>query len=192
MAVRISGVLVALALLLGLGNAIGLSGEKPDDKAAGKGASDTIPFPEKVLKEVKDALASDSKLTDQNVDSYIKYMKSLVELQKGAAADPMAMVAKIQNLPKDCGFKDEEDMALRMKQIASGMQLVMVMAIAEAALNAADVSGLARAEAKAAYTKALADVRRVAGEAGLSEADLRLVHRRLKDLEAVGGDDAAE
>jgi hypothetical protein len=199
MASRLSVLLVASMLLLGCGGGTdggGKDGGKPADKPAGGSApsgvktpaktSDVMPFPEKTLKDIKGSLAADSKLTEQNLDSYVKYMKSLSELQKGAETDPMAMAKKMQNLGKDCGFKDNDDMAQCMKRVGESLHLLAIMGAAETSANAGAAGGPAAVALKEAYAKAVEDLKKTAAGAGLSEADLRLVHRRLKDLKAVG------
>jgi hypothetical protein len=189
MALRFCAVLVASALVLGCGGGDGGKpaggGSSGGAKAPGK-AREALPFPEKTLKDVKGSLAAESKLTDQNVDSYIKYMKSLAELQKTAGGDPMAAATRIQNLPKESGFKDEKDMEARMKQVAGGLHLLVVMASAEGAQQAAGMVGPGSGDLKAAYDKLVGELQKDLGETQLSEADLRLIHRRMPDLQKIG------
>ncbi|HOX08952.1 MAG TPA: hypothetical protein PK280_21330 [Planctomycetota bacterium] len=182
MALRICALFVVSALLFGCGGGDG--GGKPAPGGGKPGAASpaqpaqAFPFPEKAFADIKGSLAADAKLTEQNVDSYVRYNKGMLELQQGGSADPMAMAAKMQNLSKDSGFKDDAEMKATMKRVAAGMHMLLVMAGTEASPAAGKLTD--------SHIKSVDGAKKLISEAGLSEADLRLIHSRIKDLLTIG------
>ena len=198
---RKSGLLTLVAVLL-----LGCGGEKEPAPAPGGGGegpgsgaeapagapveaptvSEKLAFPEKTLKEITPLLGKEDRLTDAKITGYIKYMKSMSELQSLGATDPTKLMAKMQGLHTECGFKSQEELQSASMEVANGVQMMGMMLSAETALGGSAKTTPATGALKDAYEKMVGGVKELAAKNKFTEADLRLVHKRLPDLEAIG------
>jgi hypothetical protein len=189
---RLATVAIVAVLVLGCGGAKdappkpGGDGEGAKPPTGGTGEktvsekSEKVPFPERTLKEIRGSLASESTLSEDMMKRYMTYQARTAELRKAHKDDPKTMMEKLRELHKECGYRDSGHQMAEQVKVLRAMGVIGMMSSAELLLLSTTQGGPASGAIKDAWKKNAATSKKAAGDAKLSEADLRLAHKYMQ------------
>jgi hypothetical protein len=159
----------------------GPSGGEADGQAGGgKTAKEKVPFPERTLKEIGGALASESTLTEDMMKRYSSYQARSAELRKAHEDDPVAMLGNLKELHKKCGYRDSRHQTDEQTKVLRALGIVGMMSSAEVLLVGAGHGRPAAGAISDAWKRSAQASRKAVADAKLSEADLRLAHKYMQ------------